>query len=195
MLSLFTVRYQSIVRQAFLSMCCMTVFSASSGGEVKENAVPPFSFLSTTLTGAHDFISAHPESDGRGVVIFILDTGVDMGIPGLEKTSDGKVKVIDARDFTGQGDVFLDSVRIVSREDEEYLELDGERLYRIGGLPCQPRDGIYWMGWLDEARFMNSDVTDLNENGSGADKFGIVSFPVDEAGKENWVSFIDLDNI
>ena len=171
---------------------CLTAFSNNLYSY--EKPVPPFSFLSTTMTGAHDFIESENDHDGRGVVIFILDTGVDMGIPGLQKTSAGEVKVIDARDFTGQGDVRLDSVRVSEYGGEEVLELDGRRLYRPLDMPYTPADGIYWMGWLDEERFKNSSVTDINENGDETEKFGVVAFPVQEGNESTWICFIDIDN-
>ncbi|TVL91816.1 S8 family serine peptidase [Streptomyces sp. SAJ15] len=46
-------------------------------------------------TGAVKFVKDHPKADGRGVTIGILDSGVDLGHPALQKTTTGERKIVD----------------------------------------------------------------------------------------------------
>ncbi|MDO0933164.1 S8 family serine peptidase [Streptomyces sp. DG2A-72] len=46
-------------------------------------------------TGAVDFVDEHPKSDGRGITIGILDSGVDLAHPALRKTTTGERKIVD----------------------------------------------------------------------------------------------------
>ena len=63
-----------------------------------------WNYMPSNEIGADDFRAAHPEWDGRGVVVAILDTGVDAFAPGMLKTSTGLTKLIDVRDFSTEGD-------------------------------------------------------------------------------------------
>ncbi|MCB0417969.1 MAG: S8 family serine peptidase [Bdellovibrionales bacterium] len=62
--------------------------------------------------GARSFISANPGYDGRGITIAVLDTGVELDHPLLKKTTEGKIKIADFQDFSGQGRLELSPVEV-----------------------------------------------------------------------------------
>ena len=53
--------------------------------------------------GVRAFLEAHPEYDGRGIRVAILDTGIDPGHPYLQRTSTGERKIVDWYDATTDG--------------------------------------------------------------------------------------------
>ena len=67
-------------------------------------------------TGVTAWRAAHPTYDGRGVLIAILDSGVDPGVAGLGTTSTGQPKILDLRNFSREGDVALERVRADARD-------------------------------------------------------------------------------
>ena len=79
-------------------------------------------------TQASAFLRQHPEFDGRGVTIAIFDSGVDPAAAGLQRTPDGRPKVLDIVDCTGSGDVDMSTE--ISADDEGYLAspLTGTRM-------------------------------------------------------------------
>lgn len=73
-------------------------------------------------TQAFRFIKENPAFDGRGVVVGILDTGVDPGAIGLQTTTTGLPKIIDIVDCSGSGDVIMGPL----------IKADGNELAGIG---------------------------------------------------------------
>jgi tripeptidyl-peptidase II len=78
--------------------------------------------LPKTETQSAQFCEKNPECDGRGVVVGIMDTGVCPAAIGLQKTPDGRPKVIDIIDCTGSGDVLMSDW--IKPSDEGFLTHD-----------------------------------------------------------------------
>ncbi len=166
---------------AFLAV----VLAGSAGG----GAAPPedWNFLPARQIGAVDFIAQHPQWDGRGVAVAILDTGVDAFAPGMQTTSTGAPKLIDVRDFSTEGDWETEPAEI---EDGVLLTADGLRLRGAGSLPVPPvvDDPVgrpVSIGVIAEKDFVNnSDVHDLNDDGDTSDRFGFLVYQADRAAVE-----------
>jgi len=151
-------------------------------------------FLSRDRIGAAAFTEAHPEWDGRGgLVVAVLDTGVDMTLPGLQSTSTGEAKVVEARDFTGQGDVALARAEESVVDGRSVLQHDDDYVFRPETLPEPPADGVYWLGTLDEERFRNSAVPDVNANGRTDDRFAFLVVRSGSWDAPRWTVYPDRD--
>jgi tripeptidyl-peptidase-2 len=145
-----------------------------------------WSFLPLSATHADQFVEEHPNYDGRGVIIFIFDTGVDPGIAGLQTTTEGKRKIIDVRDLSGTGDV---AYALAERSGDE-LRVSGKTVLRgMNAIDAKPIDGRYYYGALNELRFQNG-LGDLNFNGSDTDIFGVLVF-MDSA--DHYAAYVDSD--
>ncbi|KAJ1938563.1 hypothetical protein FBU59_004401, partial [Linderina macrospora] len=79
-----------------------------SGTKTPHTQFPTHGLLPRGDTQAADFVRKHPQYDGRGTVVAVLDTGIAPMAMGLQTTSDGKRKVLDFVDCTGSGDVHLE---------------------------------------------------------------------------------------
>ncbi len=163
-------------------------------GFTKETNEQEWCFLTTEGIGAKQFIETNPTADGRGVVIFICDSGIDIGLPGLQKTTEDKTKIIDVRDFSGQGDVSLYVGKIADEGKEKYIEHpDGFRLYNYHLLSKKPVNQEYYIGYLDEKRFKNSKIQDVNNNGREDDLFGVLVFETVSGDSIHWYAYVDTD--
>jgi tripeptidyl-peptidase-2 len=90
-------------------------------------------YLPKREVGQPEFLKAHPEWDGRGVVIAIFDTGVDPAAAGLAVTSTGERKVLDILDASGSGDVDT-SHSVKQGEDGTLPGLSGRNLTLPAGI-------------------------------------------------------------
>lgn len=88
-------------------------------------------------------IQENPNYDGRGIIVGILDTGVDPGADGLSVTSDGHPKVIDIIDCSGSGDVTMNPP--IAAESDGTLKSYGCRILKINPKWKNPT-GMYRVG-------------------------------------------------
>jgi len=136
-------------------------------------------------TGVDRFLRAHPGFDGRGVLIGILDTGIDPAVPGLATTTTGSPKVLDVRDFSGEGAVPLS--RITPAGDS--VVVGGRRLSGFGRVTALNTSGPWYGGTIAEISLGEPPASDLNRDGAADDTLAIV---VTRA-SDGWVLFADTD--
>jgi subtilisin family serine protease len=143
-------------------------------------------------TGAASFIEDHPEWDGRGVTIGIVDTGVSLDHPSLLTTSTGERKVVEwvtGTDPTTDPDpTWLDMSTQVSGAsfefDERTYTAPAAGTYRIGAFrENQPTFG-------GEFSVAPTPGGDLNRDGDETDVFAALW---NTGSNEVWVD-TDADN-
>lgn len=155
----------------------------------REPAVPPALALARGWmplgpTGVPAFLTAHPSWDGRGVLIAILDSGVDPGVPGLDSTSTGRPKLLDLRDFSGEGRVALSPLA----PQGDTVDIAGRRLAGFGRVRAVAA-GPWFGGVLYERALGEPPASDVNENGLDTDSLIVV---VGHA-PDGWVLFADTE--
>lgn len=119
-------------------------------------------------TGAVDFVKQNPKADGRGVTIGILDSGVDLGHPALQRTTTGERKIVDwvtATDPIIDGDAtWRPMVSSVSGPEFTY-----------GGQSWKAPAGSYQISTFKESATAGGDAKgDANRDGDTTDSWGIL---------------------
>ena len=152
---------------------------------VPADAAYAHGWMPLASTGVDQFLRAHPSYDGRNVLIGILDTGIDPGIPGLEKTSTGEPKILDLRDFSDEGAVPLQRVTPAG----DVVEIAGHRLSGFGRVAALNTSGPYYGGVIREIPLGPPPASDLNGNGKASDTLAVL---VTRA-TDGWVLLADTD--
>ena len=162
---------------------------ARTSDSVRRVAPPDLAYargwMPLASTGVDRFLRAHPEYDGRGVLIGILDTGIDPGVPGLLTTSTGSPKVLDVRDFSGEGAVPL--ARVTPSGDS--VEIDGRRLGGFGRVVALSTTGPYYGGTIAELPLGEPPAADLDGNGRATDTLPVLVVRA----PDGWVLLADTD--
>jgi subtilisin family serine protease len=142
-------------------------------------------WMPLAATGVPAFRAAHPVWDGRGVLIAILDSGIDPGVAGLDSTSAGRAKLLDLRDFSGEGRIKLLPVALQG----DTAAIGGRRLAGISRVRALVAAGPWYGGILWERGLGEPPAADLNDNGLDSDSLTIL---VGKAA-DGWVLFADTD--
>ncbi len=136
-------------------------------------------------TGVPMFLRAHPTWDGRGVLIAILDSGTDPTVDGLATTTTGDPKLIDLRDFSGEGSITLE--RVTPQGDA--VTVGGKRLTGFGRLLGSNAAGPWYGGVLKEIPLGEAPASDVNWNNVVGDTLPILI----TRASDGWVLLADLD--
>jgi hypothetical protein len=122
-------------------------------------------------TGAVDFVADHPQADGRGITIGVLDSGVDLGHPALQQTTTGERKITDwvtATDPIMDGDATWRAM-VTSVSGPVFTYAD-----RTWTAPA----GSYQVSRFFESATAGGDMAgDLNRDGDTTDRWGVLYDP------------------
>ncbi len=142
-------------------------------------------WMPLAATGVTAFLRAHPTWDGRGVLIGILDSGVDAGVPGLQRTPTGNAKLLDLRDFSGEGAVPL--ARLAPAGDS--VRIGGITLGGMSRVRALNAAGPWYGGVFAERPLGALPASDLNGDGDETDSLAVL---VAQA-SDGWFAMADSD--
>ncbi|MGI5375440.1 S8 family serine peptidase [Streptomyces sp. CA-251387] len=119
-------------------------------------------------TGAVDFVDDHPKADGRGITIGILDSGVDLGHPALQKTTTGERKIVD---WVTATDPLVDS----DRTWRPMVTSVSGPTFTYGGKTWTAPAGSYQVSTFLESYTTGGDAAgDANRDGDKTDSWGVL---------------------
>ncbi|MBB4892425.1 hypothetical protein FHS39_001436 [Streptomyces olivoverticillatus] len=120
-------------------------------------------------TGAVGFVEDHPKADGRGVTIGVLDSGVDVAHPALQKTTTGERKIVD----------WVTATDPLTDDDGTWLpmttDVSGPSFSFNGRTYTAPGNGSYQVALFREDVTAGGDMKgDLNRDGDTTDSWAVL---------------------
>ncbi|MEE1766057.1 S8 family serine peptidase [Streptomyces sp. SP18BB07] len=119
-------------------------------------------------TGAVDFVKQNPKADGRGITIGVLDSGVDLAHPALQKTSTGERKIVD---WVTSTDPIVDG-------DGSWRPMTNSvagPTFTYGGRTWTAPAGAYSVNLFRESITAAGDAAgDVNRDGDTTDAWGVL---------------------
>ncbi len=129
-------------------------------------------------TNVPAFARAFPAYDGRGVLIAILDGGLDAGVLGAART-------LDVRDFSGEGRVALSEAKL----DDDRVKLGRNTLFGASRIRGLQSSGKVWGGTIREYDLGEPPAADINGNGVLGDTLLVLV----ARGTDGWALFADTN--
>ncbi|MFD6874452.1 MULTISPECIES: S8 family serine peptidase [unclassified Streptomyces] len=121
-------------------------------------------------TGSVDFVKNNPQADGRGVTIGIMDSGVDVGHPALQKTTTGERKIVD---WVTATDPITDNDGTWRAQITPVTAAGGT--FSAGGQSWKAPEGNFQWSRFSESITANGDMKgDVNRDGDTTDRFGLL---------------------
>ncbi|MDT0212313.1 S8 family serine peptidase [Rothia sp. ARF10] len=131
-------------------------------------------FMPTRDIGSIEFKKANPTFDGRGTTIGIIDSGVDLDHPALQKTSTGERKIVD----------WVTGTHPVLESDGSwrpmYTDVTGPKF----GTWTAPAGNFKFATVAESISNASDAAGDFNRDGDKTDTWGIL---YDEATNDIWV--------
>ncbi len=130
-------------------------------------------FMPVNEIGGVVFKTKHPRWDGRGVTVGIMDSGVDLDHPALQKTTTGERKIVD----------WVTATNPVSNTEPDpswramITQVSGPSFTAAGATWTAPAGTWRFSRFSEDITIADEALGDVNRDGDTTDKWGVLYDP------------------